>query len=95
MRVVQYYWLHQKSVPDYCHNYLVQTTKNIQDNPNVALAVWSRNWEDECEGYELKGGAEYFKEGKWIEEIKKIPENEGMSCKGAILVTVGNIKRLA
>ncbi|MBU1204897.1 MAG: pyridoxamine 5'-phosphate oxidase family protein [Nanoarchaeota archaeon] len=76
-------------------NFLVETTKNIKINPNVALTVWSRNWEDDCKGFELKGIAEYFKDGRWYEEIKKIPENEKMPCKGAILVTVNKIKRLA
>lgn len=77
-------------------NYMVQTTKNIKQNSNIALSTWNKDWEgEECVGYELKGKAEYFNEGKWIEEVKKIPENEGMPCKGAILVTVEKIKKLA
>lgn len=76
-------------------NYMAETTKNINKNPNIALTVWSRDWEENCEGYELKGTIEYFSEGKWHEEIKKIPENEGMPCKGAILITINKIKKLA
>ena len=76
-------------------NYLVKTVKNIKRNPSVALAVWSRNWEDDCKGFEFVGIAKYFTEGKWFEEVKKIPENEGEPCKAAILITVNKIKKLA
>jgi predicted pyridoxine 5'-phosphate oxidase superfamily flavin-nucleotide-binding protein len=76
-------------------NFMAETRNNIQKNPNVSLTVWTRNWEEECEGYELKGTAEYFNKGEWCDEVKKIPENRGEPCKGAILVTVTKIKRLA
>lgn len=76
-------------------NFLTETTKNIQKNQDVALAVWNRNWEEDCKGFELRGTAEYFKDGKWYEEIKKISENKNMPCKGAILVSVNKIKKLA
>ncbi|MFH0892473.1 MAG: pyridoxamine 5'-phosphate oxidase family protein [Candidatus Falkowbacteria bacterium] len=76
-------------------NYLIITPENIKRNKNVAIAVWERNWEEDCVGYELKGEAEYFTEGEWVERIKRIPENNGEPCKGALLVTVNNIKRLA
>ena len=73
-----------------------KTPKNIENNPNVALAVWNRNWEndDECEGYELKGAAKYYQDGQF-DQVIAIPENKGMPCKGAILVKVNEIKRLA
>ena len=75
-------------------NFMIQTTKNIEQNPNIALSVWNRDWEgEECEGYEFQGIAEYFKEGKWLEEVKKIPENKGLPCKGAILSTINKIKK--
>jgi hypothetical protein len=76
-------------------NYMVETIKNIQQNPNVALAVWNKNWKENCVGYELRGTAEYFTEGKWYEIIKQIPENKGEPCKGAILITINKIKKLA
>ena len=75
-------------------NFLIETVKNIRNNPNVALAVWSRNWEDNCEGYELKGVADYFQEGEWREKVKVMPENKGLAAKGAILITVTKIKKL-
>lgn len=76
-------------------NYMVTTLENLKSNKNVAIAVWNKDWKKECIGYELKGVAEYFIEGTWHDKVKQIPENEDESCKGAILVTVNNIKRLA
>ena len=76
-------------------NYMVETRKNIQQNPNVALSVWNKNWKEKCVGYELNGTAEYFTSGKWYEMIKQIPENKEEPCKGAILITINKIKKLA
>ncbi len=75
-------------------NYIVETINNIKKNPNVALAVWAKDWKENCMGYELKGTAEYFTSGKWIEFIKKIPINKGEPCKGAILITINKTKVL-
>jgi len=75
-------------------NHLNETIENIKRNSNVALVVWRNDWEENCIGYELKGKAEYFTKGKWIEFIKKIPENEGEPCKGAILIKINKIKVL-
>lgn len=72
--------------------YIIETVKNIKQNNNVSLAVWNRNWEKECIGYELKGKAEYFSSGKWLEKVKEI--HKGFSPKGAILITVSEIKKL-
>jgi len=76
-------------------NYMGETVKNIQQNPSVALSVWSKDWKKECVGYELRGIAEYFTSSKWYEIIKQIPENKGEPCKGAILITINKIKKLA
>ena len=76
-------------------NYMLSTPKNIQKNPNVALSVWNTEWKEETIGYELIGKAEYHKEGKWYKMIKEMPENEGEACKGAILIKVEKIKKLA
>jgi len=75
--------------------YIEKTLKNIKLNNNVALAVWSRNWENDCQGHELKGQAEYFTSGKWKDFIDSLPENKDENPKGAILVTVETIKKLA
>lgn len=76
-------------------NYMVNTSKNIQKNPNVALTVWNKDWQNNCIGYKLKGLAEYFTKGKWHEMLKEIPENKGEPCKGAILITINKIKRVS
>jgi predicted pyridoxine 5'-phosphate oxidase superfamily flavin-nucleotide-binding protein len=76
-------------------NQMAETRDNILKNPNVSLGVWARNWEEDCVGYELKGTAQYFKQGEWINYIKKIPENRRQPCKGAVLVVIKEIKNLA
>jgi len=73
--------------------YIRETTKNIERNNNVALVVWNRDWEKKCVGYELKGRAEYFNSGKWLEKVKKI--HKGFSPKGAILVNVSKVIKLS
>ena len=76
-------------------NYLNETINNIKKNPSVSLVVWDKNWKENCIGYELKGKAEYFTTGKWIDFIKKIPINKGEPCKGAILIKINKTKALA
>ncbi len=76
-------------------NYMVETKENIQRNPNVALTVWNKDWKENCIGYELRGTAEYFREGAWYDMVKQIPENKREPCKGAILITINKIKKLA
>ena len=44
---------------------------------------------------EEKGTAEYFTSGKWLDRVKQMPENEGYPARGAILVTISGIKKLA
>jgi len=77
------------------NNYMNQTIRNILRNPNVALAVWNKNWQENCIGYLLKGKAEYFTSGEWYEKVKQMPENKNEPAKGAILVTITKIKKLA
>ncbi len=76
------------------NNYIKETIDNIKSNSNVSLVVWASNWKEVCIGYELKGRAEYFTSGKYFEMIKKLPINEGEPCKGAILITINQIKPL-
>lgn len=71
-------------------NYMKETIKNIRQNKKVALVVWNRNWEENCEGYKIKGTAEYFIQGKWYKMVKKI--HRGYPAKGAIVVSVHKIK---
>ena len=77
------------------NNYMTKTIKNIQKNRNVSLTVWNKDWKKNCMGYELRGIAEYYTKGKWYEMVKHIPENKEEPCRGAILITIKKIKRLA
>ena len=71
-------------------NFMKQTKDNLKHNPHVCLAVWDKNWS----GIKLIGKARYFTEGKWKEAVRKMPENKGLSAKGAILVTVSKLIEL-
>jgi predicted pyridoxine 5'-phosphate oxidase superfamily flavin-nucleotide-binding protein len=75
-------------------NYFQETSENIKNNSNVSLVVWRSDWEENCVGYELSGKAEYFTSGKWLDAIKKIPENKDAPRKGAILVKLNKMKVL-
>jgi len=72
-------------------NYMKQTEENLKHNNNICLAVWDKDWI----GYKLIGMAEYFTKGEWKEFIEKMPENKGLPAKGAILVTVSKLMKLA
>jgi len=73
-------------------NYLKTSIENLKRNNNVSLVVWSKNWEESCFGYKVLGKAEYITEGMWLEKAKEI--HKGFSTKGAVLVTVQDIKRI-
>ena len=76
------------------NNYLKTTVENIKRNSNVSIVVWPADWKKNYIGYELKGKAEYFTEGKYCEMIKKLPINKGEPSRGAIVVTINNVKVL-
>ena len=71
-------------------NYMKQTKANLAKNNNVCLAVWDKDWQ----GYKLVGKAKYFTSGKWKKYVEKMPENKGLSAKGAILITVSKVIKL-
>ena len=71
-------------------NYMKSTKENIQNNKNVSLAVWDKDWN----GFRISGEAEYFSEGKWHEFVKAMEENKNEPCKGAIAITPTEIKKL-
>ena len=75
-------------------NFLGKTVENIKENPNVILAVCNENWKEVSIGYYIKGVAEYHQNDEIHELVKRFPENEGLPCKGAILVKVTKIKRV-
>lgn len=71
-------------------NFMKHTKENLEENNNVCLAVWNQKEE----GYKLIGKAKYFSSGKWLKFVKQMPENKGLSAKGAILVTVSKVIEL-
>lgn len=71
-------------------NYMKQTKENIEHNENVCLAAWDNKWR----GYKYIGKAIYHSDGKWIQFIKEMPENEGLPSKGAIIIKVSKIIKL-
>jgi len=72
-------------------NYMEQTKNNIINNDNVCLAVWDKDWN----GYKIVGTAEYLTDGKWKTYVEQMPDNKGLPAKGAVLITVSNIEKLA
>lgn len=73
------------------NNYMETTIKNLERNNNVALVVWDKDWN----GYQLRGNAEYFTSGKWMEFVKEMPENKDENPRGAILITINKVKKLS
>ena len=72
-------------------NYMNTTLENIRNNPSVCLVVWNKDWK----GYQIKGKAEYFNQGEWLDFVKAIPENRDEPCKGALVVEINSIKKLS
>lgn len=72
-------------------NYMKTTIENIKKNNNISLVVWNKKWE----GYQVNGEAEYFNSGKYYDFVKSIKENKEEPCKGAIVIKINNIKKLA
>lgn len=68
-------------------NFMEKTKKNIQNNNNVCLAVWGKDWE----GCKIIGKAKYFTTGKWKKYVEQMKENKGLPSKGAILITVSSL----
>lgn len=76
------------------NTHISETLKNLEINDNVALAVWNREWEKSCVGFEIKGRARYHKSGQWLDYVKNLPDNEGCDVKGAIVIKAVKIKML-
>jgi predicted pyridoxine 5'-phosphate oxidase superfamily flavin-nucleotide-binding protein len=74
-------------------NYMSATVKNISRNSNVSLLVWNSNWQENCVGYEMLGTAKYHQNDEFHKKIKEI--HKGCPAKGAIVVTIYKIKKLA
>jgi len=76
------------------NSHIEESIENLRVNPNVSLAVWNKEWETACVGFELKGTAENQTSGKWLDFVKEMPDNEGYDIKSAIVVTVTSVKKL-
>lgn len=74
--------------------HIKESIKNISFNPNVSLAVWNKDWEKACVGFELVGKAKNHISGKWFDFVCNLPDNEGYKINSAIVVEVKKIKKL-
>jgi len=74
--------------------HIKESVKNIEKNPNVSLAVWNKEWEKACVGFEIIGQAKNHTKGKWLDYVKNIPDNKGYAIKSAIVIKVLKIKEL-
>ena len=70
-------------------NYMYTVIENIKNNPNVCIV-----YHDNKNGIRINGKAKYYNSGKWLEFVKKLPENEGMPAKGAVVIEIQEIKEL-
>jgi len=71
-------------------NFMSKTTRNIKKNNKISLCLWGNQG-----GYEITGTADYYNKGKWAEFVKSMKENRGLPAKGAIIVNIKNISKLA
>lgn len=76
------------------NTHIKESIRNIEKNNNVALTVWNKEWETACVGFEIKGTAKNYENGKWLDFVKKLPDNEGYDVKSAIVVSIKKIKKL-
>lgn len=71
-------------------NYMQETKTNVKEREEVCLAVWNDDWE----GYKIRGEAEYHDTGKWKDFVEEIPENKEEPAEGAVVVEVSDLKEL-
>ena len=76
------------------NSHIKDSVKNLNDNDNVSLVIWNKEWEKSCVGFELTGKAINYTEGKFFEYVKSLPDNEGYKIHSAIVITVKKIKKL-
>ena len=76
------------------NSHIKESIKNIEQNENVSLVVWNKEWEKACVGYELVGKAKNYTEGKWFDFVCGLPDNKGYKINSAIVVSITKIKKL-
>lgn len=74
--------------------HIKESIKNIEQNENVSVVIWNKEWEAACVGYEIIGKAKNYTSGKWFDFICTLPENEGYKINSAIVVKITKIKKL-
>ncbi|MBL7053555.1 MAG: pyridoxamine 5'-phosphate oxidase family protein [Candidatus Portnoybacteria bacterium] len=74
--------------------HIYESVKNLKYNDDVSLVVWNKEWEKACVGYELIGKARDYTEGKWLDYVSNLPDNEGYKIISAIVVKITRIKKL-
>jgi len=76
-------------------NFLNKTRQNLLKNNNVSLAFWNIEQSLDGLGYQFKGTAQVFTDGKYKEMVDSMDCNQGLAHKAAVLVTVIEIWDLA
>ncbi|MFA7301296.1 MAG: pyridoxamine 5'-phosphate oxidase family protein [Candidatus Shapirobacteria bacterium] len=76
-------------------NFFNKTRHNLSANNHVSLSFWNPVDGDNNWGYQFKGTAQVFTEGKWKKMVDSDPDNVGLAHKAAILVTITEIWDLA
>ena len=76
------------------NSHIEESIRNIEQNENVSLVVWNKEWEKACVGFELIGQAKNYTSGKWLDYVCQLPENKGYKIKSAIVVKIIKIKKL-
>lgn len=74
--------------------HIKESIKNIEQNNNVSIVIWNKEWEKACVGYELAGKARNYTSGKYFDFVCNMPDNKGYKINSAIVVTITKIKRL-
>ena len=67
--------------------FLDETLKNIESNGKIAVSACNAST---MEGYQIKGTAEYIKEGAIVDTFKKLVSdmfNGAVTAKGALVIT--------
>jgi len=71
------------------NNYMGKTKENILENSKVALVFWKGE-----AGYKIKGKADYYDYGEYLNFVKSLKENKGLPAKGAIVIEVKEITKI-
>lgn len=74
--------------------HIKESIENLKYNDNVSLAIWNKEWEKACVGYEIIGKAKNYTEGKYFDYVRGLSDNDGYKIISAIVVKIIKIKKL-